>query len=511
MKIKIIALVLLAAMSLILFTGCGGSTNSTTTALDTAAAGTGTSAETTAAGEPVTIKIFTFSFGDASDSAAVAEEINKITIPKINTKVELNFINFGAWSDQANLMLSSGEQVDLMNNGLLPIANLAANGQIQPLDDLVAQYGQGIVSALGETYVNAGKVDGKLYGITNNRDLAASSGFVCRADILAKYNLSLDKVKTMADLEPILETVKAGEKDMYMVAPQAAPIMISYDIAVDNVGDTNNLGVLLNNGLDKTFKNYYESEFFINWSKTMYDWNQKGLIVPDILSLTETGDALMKAGKTFGYFTSLKPGFDTQTKMQTGMDVKVATLYPAKTSTGNASALCWVVPTGAKYPQQAVQFMNLWNTDPAVSNLLIYGIEGKHYKVVDQAANIIDYADGVDGSSIKYPVSMGWNIGNQFISHIWKGNSADYWKQMDEFNKTAIVSTAMGFSFDSSKVSTEYAACASVVAQYRNALMCGSLDPATGIPEFNKALKAAGIDKIITEKQAQFDAWQKTK
>ena len=394
---------------------------------------------------------------------------------------------------------------------MLPITNMVANGQIQPIDELVAQYGQGIVSALGEDYVNAGKIGGKLYGITNNRDLAASYGFVCRADILAKYNLTLDNVKTLADLEVILETIKAGEPDMYMVGPQAAPSIIMQDTAVDNCGDTNNLGVLLNNGLDTSFSNYYESEFFVNWSTTLYDWNQKGLLVPDILSMTDTGDALMKAGKVFGYFTNLKPGFETQTMMQTGMDVKTVNLYPAKTSTSNATTLCWVVPTSAKYPQQAVQFMNLWNTNSEISNLLIYGIEGKQYQVIDKANGIIDYADGVTSSNVTYPVSMGWNIGNQFISYIWNGNAADYWKQMDEFNKTAIVSSAMGFSFDSSSVSTEYAACASVVAQYRNALMCGSLDPAAGIPEMNAALKAAGLDKIIAEKQAQLEAWKATK
>ncbi len=69
---------------------------------------------------------------------------------------------------------------------------------------------------------------------------------------------------------------------------------------------------------------------------------------------------------------------------------------------------------------------------------------------------------------------------------------------------------AMGFTFDAS-VRTEYAACASAVAQYNDALMCGAIDPATALPEFNKALKAAGLEKIIAEKQAQFDAWLKTK
>ena len=520
MKRKIISGALLAVMLSTMFTGCGasgGSSNgasATTAAAESAspAATTAETKETTATVvDPVTLKLFTIAFGDTTEAPDVAEEINKISVPKINAKIELNFINIGAWGDQMNLMLSSGEQIDLMNTARFPLANLVANGQIQPVDELVAQYGKGIVDAIGEDYVYAGKIGGKLYGITVNRDLAASLGFVARADILDKYGLSLDGVKALTDLDPILKKVKENETSLYPLGPQVAPQMTAFAFTVDNCGDTNNLGVLLNQGQELTFKNYFESEPFVTWCTTMYDWNKKGYLVPDILSMTETGDQLMKAGKVFGYLTNLKPGFDTQTKVQTGMDVKTVDIYPAQSSTSNPTGLCYVVPTSSISPQKAIEFMNLWNTDADVSNLIIYGIEGKHYQYVDKANNIIDYADGVDAKTIKYPVSMGWNIGNQFISHVWNGNPADYWKQMDQFNKSAIISKAMGFTFDATKVSTEYAACSSVVEQYKNALLCGSMDPTEGIPEFAKALKDAGLDAIIAEKQAQLDAWQKTK
>jgi len=509
MKLKLLSLVLLVALAVSMLAACGGSTTTEATTAAPAAGETTTAAA--AGGEIPTIKIVAPTLFDSSDAPLVAAEINKISSEKIGANVELTFISFGAWQDQVNLMLSSGEQVDLMNNGAMPIANFVANGQIQPIDDYVAQYGQGIVDALGQSYVDAGKIGGKLYAITNNRDLAASYGFAARKDLLDKYNLSLDSVKTFADLEPILQTIKDNEPDLYPITGQLAPRMRGMDWAVDNCGDTYNLGVLEDAGMATTFTNYYESEFYKNWVNTMYDWNQKGLIMPDVLSSTDSGDIIMKNGKSFGYVSNLKPGFDNQLKVQTGLDAVTVDLYPAQSSTSNATTLCWVVPTSAKYPAEAVKLMNLWNTDPAVSNLFIYGIEGTHYKFVDEANGIIDYADGVDATNIKYPVTMGWNIGNQFISHIWNGNAPDYWTKMDEFNKSAIISKAMGFTFEASKVSTEYAACASVVDQYNNALMCGALDPATALPEFNEALKAAGLDIIIAEKQAQFDAWMATK
>ena len=45
---------------------------------------------------------------------AVEDEINKITEEEINTHVTLNMIEVGNYDQQMNLMISSGETVDLM-------------------------------------------------------------------------------------------------------------------------------------------------------------------------------------------------------------------------------------------------------------------------------------------------------------------------------------------------------------------------------------------------------------
>ena len=237
MKLKLVSLLLLVTLLVTVVAGCGGTT---TTAPTTAPNGTTAPGETTAPAEIVKIKFAHFAFGDTSEAALVFEEINKITREKIGAEIEPLYLNFGAWHDQINLMLTSGEQLDLTSNITFSVATLAANGQIQPLDELVAEYGQGIVEALGEKYINAGRVGTELYGITVNRDLASNHGFVGRTDLLEKYSLSLDNVKTIADLEPILQTIKDNEPDMYPLAPQAAPMMVSADWACDNFGDSNN-------------------------------------------------------------------------------------------------------------------------------------------------------------------------------------------------------------------------------------------------------------------------------
>ena len=65
----------------------------------------------------------------------------------------------------------------------------------------------------------------------------------------------------------------------------------------------------------------------------------------------------------------------------------------------------------------------------------------------------------------------------------------------------------MGFSYDSTPVSTEIAALTNVKNQYLPGLACGSLNPETELPKFLQALEDAGLQKVIDEKQAQLDAW----
>jgi putative aldouronate transport system substrate-binding protein len=98
-------------------------------------------------------------------------------------------------------------------------------------------------------------------------------------------------------------------------------------------------------------------------------------------------------------------------------------------------------------------------------------------------------------------------MGNQFLTYTWKGDSKNLWNDMDGFNKSAVKSKALGFTFDSTSVKTEVAAVTNVTNQYALGLETGTLDPEKVLPQFISKLKGAGIDKIVAEKQKQLDTW----
>ena len=72
-------------------------------------------------------------------------------------------------------------------------------------------------------------------------------------------------------------------------------------------------------------------------------------------------------------------------------------------------------------------------------------------------------------------------------------------------------SKALGFTFDPSPVADQVTACANVIAQYYLPLINGEVDIDSVLPVFQQALRDAGIDNIIAEKQAQLDAWLASK
>ena len=152
-----------------------------------------------------------------------------------------------------------------------------------------------------------------------------------------------------------------------------------------------------------------------------------------------------------------------------------------------------------------MKFLNLMYTDPNVMNLLTYGIEGKHYQVIDEENGIIDFAEGVTRENSDYAQFRGYFWGNQFLTYVWNGYPSDLWEQIQTFNDSAPRSVAFGFQYDSSAVQEEVYECTQVVNFYKPILEAGVGNMDEVLDAFLTALDNAGIDRIIAEKQRQLD------
>ncbi len=160
------------------------------------------------------------------------------------------------------------------------------------------------------------------------------------------------------------------------------------------------------------------------------------------------------------------------------------------------------VPVSAEEPEAAVKFLNMLYTDERVANLIVWGIEGETYEIIDGRAC---YPEGQDRDTCYYHWSE-WYFGNGFLTLPWDGYAADFREASLENMSQAPVSQYMGFTMDASELSTIIANLTQVISEYGPAVKSGHYTEEL-YTEFQEKLKAAGVDDYIAAVQSQLDAW----
>jgi len=448
--------------------------------------------------EPYTAYIVFYGDSKSADTEAVSKALSEITKAKLNTTVEITCIGYGSIEEQLNLMLASGEPLDIFPTGS---AKHAANGQIIPLDDLLQTAGKETYDQISSSDWAGVTFDGNIYCVPTNGEKASGKGLVMNKDICDELEIDYENIKDYDGIYEMLVKVRDAYPNVYPLVSNYGGMNIQHP--VDSLGD--NFGVLLDpyNSDALIVEDLYSSDYYRELCETMYQWAQEGLIMSDADTNTEAGKSLLGAGRGFARFTSLKPGFEAEQSAAIGIDL-VTSSYAEPLSTTISSG--WSIAVNSKDPTRSMQVINLLYTDPEASSIAINGVQGVHWDFVDEGKGIIDYPEGVDSSNVGY-IRVAWGWPNQQISYIWNGASENLWSDLKEFNETAAISPAKGFSFDNSNVVNEIAACKNVTNKYCAALECGTLDPAEALPQFLKELEANGIDRIIDEKQRQLDEW----
>lgn len=503
MKIrKILSLGMCTILACSLLTACSGKAGDTAANEDPKTESKSESVQTTektSDEEPYTVKIVAYGDGTTEAANEVAAAISEKTRELYNIEVE---IMKGYTVDQLNLMLTSGEKLDLFP--LMPwelqMASLVNNGQLCSLDELLPEYAPEIKKNISDSDWQCVTINGQIWGVPMNKDKASDSGFAMRKDVVEELGIDVSAIKTLDDVEEVLTLVKEKTDYYPLVSDHGA---LQGFLPYDELGD--GLGVLENIFDDNTtVVNWYETQTWQDLVKRMWDWNKKGLIMPDATSNTDSSVTTIGAVgfSTFGHF---KPGVMNQASAEAGTELVNAQLYPAVSTTNMVNA-SYCIPASCEKPEKAMQVLELLYNDPEIANLFANGMEGEHWVYTDKENNIIAYPEGKDANSTGYSV-FSWAVPNQLITSVREGDPADLWMQLNEFNGSAHDSAAKGFTWDNAKVLNEITACANVKDKYVKGLELGVLNPEETLPVFLEELKAAGIDTIIAEKQAQLDAW----
>lgn len=471
---------------------------------------------TNAADSGAEIKEITWMYAQMSgmipeDLQKVEDALNEITEEKIQVHVKLNPVAFSDYQNQISLVMASQEKTDIITTAGSNIwATLLNQHQLTSLNDLIDEYGADIKEEVPEAYLKGTTVNGSLYAITTNGPKSDNYNIVLRKDLIDKYDLQdevekiqpadsiLDMDENFAILEDIFKVIKENEPEMEILYPWGANMSVNYDPLSDR------LGVMMYDG--DTIENLFATDEYMTLCTTMYDWTQKGYIMKDAATTTESASSLMKSGRLFAYTLSSGRGNYVESGASNGYEAYYVNLRKPSISNNSITLFANCIPTTATEPEAAMKFLNLLYSDADVVNLMAYGIKGEHY--VENEDGWIEYPEGVDASNSKYPGDQNYMYGNMFLL----ANHVDYTTQTAEesmaYDEGAFVTNCMGFTYSSDNVKNEVAACSSVLNEYRNGLELGAMDPSVEIPKFLDKLEKSGINKILEEKQRQLDEWK---
>ena len=454
-----------------------------------------------------------------------------------NTTVEFIDVPFEEYSEKFSQVLASGEGVDLAWTGwLINKPQNIADGNLMPLDDLLAEYGQGIVDILGENVVEIHRNadDGKLYYLPSWQGLVGDRrGWLVVTEIaeLAGDTWIED---TEAALNKWRNNYSEGTEAFQAVLDQAT----KYLAAAKEAGK---LGAGINTGRvfgwsmyngtrsnpgvggseigipfeDNTFTviDGVASEHYKLYAKTMADWYKEGYIRSDIMSVDTSTLTMPKNGEitdttyVFSCDPYLTEADQDAATADAGMDM---TYLPVEE---NASLILggdtsYAIPYCADEPERAMMVLNAIYSQPDLYNTLIYGIEGEDYTKNADGTITTSYVGASPTADDSYGIQR-WIIGSCKNALINNGTDPNYYADLEALEETARVNPFLNFTFDRTNVEGICASILNVYYEYGPQLDNGVAGDNWEelYNNYMAARKDADIEELVTEFQNQINAY----
>lgn len=512
MKKKSFALLLMVTMAVSALSGCGSSGEKTETN------GKKTESSSEAESTPDHIIVTYLTLGETpTDLGLVQDEINKISIPEINVEVEFKPIGISETFTNYSTWIASGEQLDLMMLCFQDPSNYIDSGSIMPIDEYILADAPGITKLAEEFPIYEGaQRDGTIYGINPVNSCYGKDGAIMtRKDYFDELGLELKDKYTYADLTEVFAGIKENHPDTYPLGILGSDSSTSNSQfnrfnVVDVLGAGVDTGVLMD--MDSTkIVNLFETDEYFAFLKQMKEWNDAGYIMRDAATTTSvmqelTGAGTIASSLVYPNEPAVKQAYNNGFSAFGGVaELKTTDVYMP--SNGASNGTYWTIPVTSKNPDAAMKFLNLSYENEEIINLLQWGIEDKHYVKTD-VENVVKFPEGMDANSVGYLCVLGVWGDKRAVYVTSEENSREINEVQSEkgLNNRSIASQ-IGYAYNSSNTANQVIAVGTVLKQYMPALETGTVSDLEAIYEqFISALKGAGIDDIIADNQAQFDA-----
>lgn len=432
-----------------------------------------------------------------SNFSKAVDAMNAYTAEKIGVKVDIKVASWGEWDTKMNTIVNTGEPFDIMFTNSGKYSKQVAMGAFADITDLVQSETPDLYKLIPQNVWDGTKIGGKYYSVPTYKDSALTQYWVFDDKYVQKYNIDINNIKTLQDLDKPLHDMKAGEGKSFYPLPmtQGEGLNGFFNDYDDLTLGFPPIGVKADDASRKVVSVLEQPDVMANL-KLLHQWYQDGIINPDAPTKTEADK-----GRPF-FAAQAFPGAEISWQINDNvqkydMVQHYGPIYTTSTIQGSLNA----ISANSKYQKEALKYLELVNTDPKLRNMLAFGELGVDYKNVDGEKVIERTTD-------TWPLAA-YTQGTFFNLAVTKGAPEDQWEQVKKLNEAASSSTILGFALDISNLQTEVANCQAVWDKYKYELITGASDPEKMVPKITAELKSAGMDTIMKAAQEQIDNYFK--
>ncbi len=462
-------------------------------------------AQTADTSRQVKLKWLVIGQGDQQDKKLVEASINNYLKDKINVVLDITTFTWAEYDQRMNLYIAAGEQYDInfTSSWAARYEKMAEINVYKDLTGMLDTYAPKTKALLGDKILNGARINGGIYALpVYNYNIVNSYGILLNKKLVDKYKINTAKITRLQDLEPFLKTIKAKEAKSIGFYP--------FDSYSESVINTLNYDRPLYNspvavkrdGKSTKVENLYETGDAKALFTLMNKWYKAGYI-PKSAEATNNYYNNNKS-KIFAMYSNITPIKTEELLLNDNINMVPVVLNKPSITTASVTSAMHAISVMSKNPERALMLLELVNTDPKLSNLINYGVEGVHYKKTG-SASIAQTSAGKE----KYNPNTPWLFGNQTIAYTLPGYTSKAGAVFKANVKNAAVSPLAGLTFNSQPVEAEIANISAITSKYINDLCIGKVNTTQNLNKMNAELNKGGLKKILAEMQLQADKFVK--
>jgi putative aldouronate transport system substrate-binding protein len=422
--------------------------------------------------------------------------LSELTAEKFGFTVEISQQSTTNYNAELERELLLGKEPDIFcYTDAENMFSLAADGTAEPLDDWLEEFPT-LKEAVSQDRWNCMRYDGKLIAVPGNNPSAVAIGFEARTDVLDELGIDAASIQTMEDMHALLLAAKQQNPSSVPLVPHFGQTLMMLDCDPLN----NGLGVLLHNTGTEVV-NLYDTPEYEELCNQMHQWYTEGLILKDAPLTNAPNTRLMQMYGGVAFSHRVAEQNVVSVTRSTKQRLTSITLG-SKLQNTSVLNIGWCISSRSEHKREGMQLLQYLYTDREAADLLLYGVEGVDYRRLD-----VDHVTNIDELPANEWSTVHWGQPNCQAASTWvnaDGTEVGYTGPMD-----VITSEAYGFTYTPKiELRPTVNSCLEIVRKYNNALLSGYLDPEEALPLFRSELRAAGIDKVIADKQYQLERWK---